>query len=165
MENILVSACLLGVHCRYDGKCQDIPEFAKHLPQLMEKYNLIPVCPEVFGGMTTPRLPSEIVSGKEGNEFRVRNSAGEDVTDNFVRGAKEAVHLAKLYNCRYAILKKRSPSCGSGLVYDGTFSKTLVEGDGVAAAMLKEAGVVVLDEESCIMLLKASLDERIINRV
>lgn len=145
MENILISACLMGVHCRYDGKCQDIPAFAKMLPQLINRYNLIPVCPEVFGGMTTPRFPSEI----DAKTQKVVNSAGEDVTENFQRGAREALHLAKLYNCRYAILKKRSPSCGSGLVYDGTFSKTLKEGDGVATKLLKSEGIEVLDEENC----------------
>ncbi len=149
MENILVSACLMGVHCRYDGKCQNIPEFADRLPKLMEKYNLIPVCPEVFGGMTTPRLPSEIISGHSTDGVALKNSAGEDVTANFVRGAKEAVALAKLYNCHYAILKMRSPSCGSGQVYDGTFTKTLIEGDGVTAKLLKAEGVVVLNEENC----------------
>ncbi len=143
MENILVSACLIGVHCRYDGKCQNIPEFMDKLPILMKDYNLVPVCPEVFGGMTTPRLPSEILDG------RVVNIQGEDVTDNFVRGANEAVRLARLYNCRYAILKKRSPSCGSGMVYDGKFSKTLTEGDGIATSLLKQQGVIVLDEDNC----------------
>ena len=149
VENILISACLMGVHCRYDGKCQDIPVFAEKLPQLMERYNLIPVCPEVFGGMTTPRLPSEIVNSKGQEKMKVVNKAGEDVSEHFERGAREALHMAKLYNCKYAILKQRSPSCGSGFVYDGTFSKSLVKGDGVASAMLKRAGVEVLDEENC----------------
>lgn len=147
MENILVSACLLGVHCRYDGKCQNIPSFEEKLPSLLERYNLIPVCPEVFGGMTTPRYPSEIVAGRE--ELQLVNSQGEEVTKHFIKGAEETLHLAKLYNCRYAILKKRSPSCGNGQIYDGTFSKTLVDGDGVTAAALKVYGIKVMDEENC----------------
>ena len=136
-----MSACLLGVHCRYDGKCQNIPEFEEKLPKLMEKYNLIPVCPEIMGGLSTPRIPAEITPEKS-----VVNKEGKDVTEQFKRGGWEAVNLAKLYNCHYAVLKARSPSCGSGQVYDGTFSKTLVTGDGIAAEMLKKHGVRVLSE-------------------
>lgn len=148
MENILVSACLIGVHCRYDGKCQNIPEFEQMLPKLMEKYNLIPVCPEIMGGLSTPRLPAEIVL-----ETSVVNKEGNDVTGQFKRGGLEAVHLAKLYNCRYAVLKARSPSCGSGQIYDGTFSKTLVEGDGITAGMLKKHGIEVFNENNFTVLL------------
>lgn len=138
-----MSACLLGVHCRYDGKCQRIPEFERELPKLMEKYNLIPICPEIMGGLSTPRAASEIVSGSS-----VVSKEGRDVTEQFKAGGMEAVHLAKLYNCKYAILKARSPSCGSGQIYDGTFSKTVTEGDGIAAGMLKEVGVKVFTENS-----------------
>lgn len=138
-----MSACLLGVHCRYDGKCQSIPEFERELPKLMEKYNLIPICPEIMGGLSTPRAASEIVSGSS-----VVSKEGRDVTEQFKAGGMEAVHLAKLYNCKYAILKARSPSCGSGQIYDGTFSKTVTEGDGIAAGMLKEVGVKVFTENS-----------------
>lgn len=138
-----MSACLLGVHCRYDGKCQNIPEFEEKLPKLMEKYNLIPVCPEIMGGLSTPRIPAEITPEKS-----VVNKEGKDVTEQFKRGGWEAVNLAKLYNCHYAVLKARSPSCGSGQVYDGTFSKTLVMGDGIAAEMLKKHGVRVLSENN-----------------
>lgn len=145
MENILISACLLGVHCRYDGKCQNIPEFERKLSGLMEKYNLIPICPEIMGGLSTPRVPAEIVSGN-----LVVGKEGQDVTVQFKRGGLEAVHLAKLYNCKYAILKARSPSCGSGQIYDGTFSKTLTDGDGITAGMLKEAGIKVFTENEII---------------
>ncbi len=157
MENILVSACLLGVHCRYDGKCQDIPEFSMKLPKFMEKYNLIPVCPEIMGGLSTPRTPSEIVRGNcaecgsgEGEEApdKVVSKEGTDVTKQFERGGCEAVHLASLYDCRYAVLKARSPSCGSGQIYDGTFSKTLTKGDGIAAGMLKKQGVRIFNENN-----------------
>lgn len=147
-ENILVSACLMGVHCRYDGKCQNIEEFDEKLPLLMEKYNLIPVCPEVYGGLTTPRKPSEIKGD------RVCNCAGEDVTEQFERGANEALRLAQRYDCKKAILKFRSPSCGSGYVYDGTFSKTVIEGDGITARLLKANGIAVYTELDCEKLIK-----------
>ena len=172
MENILVSACLIGVHCRYDGKCQDIEHFNEKLLQLMEKYKLIPVCPEVYGGLPTPRIPAEIVSGNLKvahnqslscvhenalSKRNVINKAGVDVTAQFEAGAKEACYLAKLYNCKYAILKKRSPSCGNGQIYDGTFSKTLVDGDGITTAALKAQGIIVFDEDSCGELLNCDL--------
>lgn len=135
-ENILISACFLGLHCRYDGKAVQLD----HIKELMDKYNLIPVCPEIFGGMGTPRKPAERIGDK------VINSAGEDVTYYFERGAREALKLAKLYNCRYAILKERSPSCGYGKVYDGTFSGNLIDGNGVAAELLADYKVTVLGE-------------------
>lgn len=150
MENILISACLLGVHCRYDGKCQNIPEFERKLPKLMKKYNIIPICPEIMGGLSTPRVPAEIVSGSQAakgvNIINVMNKGGTDVTEQFNRGGMEAVHLAELYNCKYAILKAKSPSCGSGQIYDGTFSKTLIAGDGITAAMLKAQGIKIFTE-------------------
>lgn len=174
MENVLISACLIGVHCRYDGKCQNIEHFNEKLPQLMEKYNLIPICPEVYGGLSTPRIPSEIVCGhlsddtdKEAVNFedkntmtkrRVINKDGIDVTRQFESGAKEACYLAKLYNCKYAILKKRSPSCGSGQIYDGTFSKTLTDGDGITAAALKAQSIAVFNEDNCGELLTSIKD-------
>lgn len=163
MENILVSACLFGVHCRYDGKCQQIDGFDEIRKELMEKYNVIPVCPEIYGGLATPRLPAEIVFlendsaaglNKNGRKT-VINKAGEDVTQQFEKGAKEVCYLAKLYNCKYAILKKRSPSCGSGHIYDGTFSKNIINGDGITAEKLKEQGVIVLNEETCVELLNS----------
>lgn len=157
MENVLISACLMGVHCRYDGKCQNIEGFDEKLTELMSKYNLIPVCPEILGGLSTPRIPAEILkeSKAEDNSARallgrrVINKEGADVTEAFERGADEVVHLAKLYNCRYAILKERSPSCGSGRIYDGTFSKTLTSGDGITADRLKEQGIEVFSELTC----------------
>lgn len=142
-ESVLVSACLMGVHCRYDGRCQDIPEFAKKLPRLMERYNLIPVCPEILGGMATPRVASERKDGA------VVNKCGEDVSTCFERGAVETLNLARLYGCRYAILKQRSPSCGCGQIYDGTFTGTLTKGDGVTAQLLKCNGIAVFNEENC----------------
>ena len=136
MENILVSACLLGVACRYDGKRK--PNEA--VIALKEKYNLIPVCPEIMGGLPTPRLPSEI----RGETVIMEN--GEDVTDKYSKGAEETLRLARLFGCGKAVLKEKSPSCGSGRIYDGTFSKTLTEGNGVTAGMLLANGIMVAGE-------------------
>lgn len=136
MENILVSACLLGVACRYDGKRK--PNEA--VIALKEKYNIIPVCPEIMGGLPTPRLPSEI----RGETVIMEN--GEDVTDKYSKGAEETLRLARLFGCGKAVLKEKSPSCGSGRIYDGTFSKTLTEGNGITAGMLLANGIRVAGE-------------------
>ncbi len=133
---ILVSACLLGVKCRYDGR----DNFFHKLSALKEKHTLIPVCPEIMGGLPTPRAPSEVQDG------RVISNAGDDVTENFRRGAMEALRLAEFFGCGCAVLKERSPSCGLGSIYDGTFSKTLVPGSGVTAALLTENGITVYGE-------------------
>ncbi len=143
MENILVSACLLGIGCRYDGKHKADPEVLK----LKERYNLIPVCPEIFGGLPTPRVPSERIGDK------VMMKDGRDVTDNYQRGAREALELCRIYNIKAAILKERSPSCGKGLVYDGTFSGTLTERDGVTAELLLSEGIRVIGESEINILL------------
>lgn len=135
--NILVSACLVGVACRYDGKRIEI---GGDILRLMERHTLIPFCPEVYGGLTTPREPSEIRGG------RVYSRDGRDVTKSFLYGAEQALSLARLYGCTAAVLKARSPSCGSGRIYDGTFSGTLVDGDGFTAAFLRSAGIAVYSE-------------------
>ena len=137
-ERLLISACLLGVRCRYDGESKPLP--AEILAPLMEKYELIPVCPELFGGLSTPRNPSE----RRGS--RVVMNSGEDVTAQYARGAAEALRLARLFSCETAVLKERSPSCGSGEIYDGTFSGKLTAGDGVTAEMLKSQDIAVLGE-------------------
>lgn len=137
-KKAIVSACLLGVECRYDGGSNKLPD--EKLSELKEKYELIPVCPECYGGLTTPRVPSERVGDK------VLSKTGTDVTDEFSRGAQAALYLAKLFGADTAILKENSPSCGSGTIYDGSFSGTLIPGDGVAAQLLKENGVTVLGE-------------------
>ena len=142
--NILVSACLMGVKCRYDGG----GELAPGIRELMERCHLVPVCPEIMGGLATPRTPAERQDG------RVVTQDGQDVTGAYLRGAEEAVRLAKLFGCRYALLKERSPSCGSGRVYDGTFTRNLIPGDGVAAARLREEGLTVYGESSIGQLLK-----------
>ncbi|MEE1043468.1 MAG: DUF523 domain-containing protein [Clostridia bacterium] len=134
--NILVSACLLGVACRYDGKSKPYTPVI----ELMGKYNLIPFCPEITGGLTTPRPPSEIVGDK------VLNNLNQDVTPQYTKGAQEALRVAKLYNCKYAILKEKSPSCGSGLIHNGKFDGGLTKGDGITAKLLKENGITVFGE-------------------
>lgn len=135
---LLVSACLLGLPCRYDGAAKPAPQVLA----LMEEYRLIPVCPEQLGGLPTPRPPAEC------RGCRVINRAGRDVTAEYVRGAESALELARLYGCRGAILKERSPSCGCGYIYDGSFSGTLIPGDGVTARLLKAHGIPVTGE-SC----------------
>ena len=134
--NILISGCLLGLKCRYDAKEKKLPEIEK----LIEIYNLIPVCPEQLGGLPTPRIPAERVNNK------VVNQAGVDVTKEYQLGAEEALKVAKLYNCKKAILKEKSPSCGCGKIYDGTFSKNLIVGNGVTADLLLKNGIEIFGE-------------------
>lgn len=137
-KNVLISACLLGLNCRYDGNNNSLGE--EKLNELKEKYNLIPVCPEAYGGLTTPRIPSERRAGG------VVNRENEDVTTEFEKGAEIALQLARLFDCDMAILKENSPSCGCGTVYDGTFTGRLVQGNGVTAELLKKNGIVILGE-------------------
>ncbi|MBQ2781362.1 MAG: DUF523 domain-containing protein [Clostridia bacterium] len=135
---VLISACLLGVACRYDGQSRPLSP----VPTFNEHITFIPVCPEQLGGLPTPRLPAEIC----GNA--VIRQDGADITDAYTRGAAEALRIAKLYGCRYAVLKERSPSCGSGTIYDGSFSKTLIDGDGVTAKLLQQNGITVIGESA-----------------
>lgn len=144
--NILVSACLLGTNCKYSGGNN---RRAKVL-ELMKVHTLIPVCPEQLGGLTTPRLPSEIDIGG-GSEVlaghaRVKNKKGEDLTEPFIKGAKETLNLAKLYGCTAAILKANSPSCGCKTIYDGSFSGKHKEGSGVTAQLLLDNGIMVMTD-------------------
>ena len=133
---VLVSACLLGCACRYDGasKAHDA------VLALAEKRRLIPVCPEQLGGLATPR------PGAERQGKRVVTEQGVDVTAQYHRGAEEALRLARLFGCECAVLKERSPSCGCCGVYDGTFSRTLRPGMGVTAQLLTENGIAVYGE-------------------
>lgn len=133
---ILVSACLLGVRCRYDGKSKPHPA----VERLMEQHTLIPVCGEIFGGLPTPRVSAE----RQG--ARVVTADGRDVTAAYRRGAEEVLRLAERYGCKAAILKERSPSCGSGRIYDGTFTDTLTDGWGVTAELLRDHGICVIGE-------------------
>ena len=137
MEKILVSACLLGVPCRYDG--QSKPD--ERVTSLAKHFELVPICPEVEGGLETPRIPAEIVGA------RVIRRDGIDVTENYKKGANRALALVLENNCTKAVLKAKSPSCGKGYIYDGTFSKTLIKGDGVCAKLLTENKIKVFTEE------------------
>ena len=132
---LLVSACLLGCPCRYDGAAKPCPAVLA----LAERHELVPVCPEQLGGLPTPRPPAE----RRGD--RVVTQHG-DVTEQYRRGAAEAVRLARLLRCDAAVLKEKSPSCGRGAVYDGTFTRTLIPGDGVTAEALLAAGIPVYGE-------------------
>lgn len=133
---ILVSACLLGTACRYDGRSKTDAA----VTALLERHTLIPVCAEILGGLPTPRVPAE----RQG--ARVVTRDGRDVTAQYRRGAEEVLHLARLCGAQAAILKERSPSCGSGEIYDGTFSGALTAGWGVAAELLRANGLRVLGE-------------------
>lgn len=137
---LLVSACLLGEPCRYDGASKGLPP--GQLETLMRDHTLIPVCPEQLGGLPTPRTPSERRSD------RVVMRGGTDVTAEYERGARIACALAQQTGAEAALLKARSPSCGSGEVYDGTFTGTLKSGDGVTAERLKALGIPVYTEEN-----------------
>jgi len=134
---ILVSACLLGVCCRYDGGSKP----ADAVLALAPRFHLVPVCPEQLGGLPTPRPRHERAG--EG----IVSEHGQDGTEAFERGAQEALRIAQITGCRRAILKARSPSCGVGEIYDGTFSGALVRGDGVLAEKLKKAGIAVGTED------------------
>lgn len=139
MPKILVSACLYGECTKYDGTCN----LLKH-PLFLKWKNmgeLIPVCPEVMGGLPTPRPCSEIKDGK------VVNTEGQDVTDNFNKGAQEALKIARENGVTFAILKQGSPSCGCKKIYDGTFSGKKISGMGVTARLLTDNGIVVFDED------------------
>ena len=133
---ILVSACLLGHACRYDG--QSKPHAG--VVELLKKHTLVPICPEVQGGLPTPRSPAEI----QGD--RVVNSEGRDVTDFYLRGAQAALELAKILGADTAVLKERSPSCGSGQIHNGQFDGGLIDGWGVAARLLRDNGITVYGE-------------------
>lgn len=142
---ILVSACLLGIPCRYDG--------AGKADSAIEKlrqggHTLIPVCPEILGGLPTPRPPAERLP-----DGRVVTREGKDVTAEYRSGAEQALALARKQGCALAVLKERSPSCGRGRIYDGTFSRTLIPGSGVAAQLLEENGIPVYGESQLEVLL------------
>ena len=133
----IVSACLCGEICRYDGKTT----LSEKIKTLVDEGKALMVCPEVEGGLTVPRLPCEI------KNCRVINTEKEDKTEPFIIGAEKALHLAKKYNIKKAILKEKSPSCGSNLIYDGTFTRTLINGQGLTTKLLQENGIEVISDE------------------
>lgn len=138
----VVSACLAGIHSRYNGERKAVDAVL----DLIRQGVALPVCPEQLGGLPTPRPPCEIVPGAPGCPARVVNRLGVDQSAEFHLGAQEALRLAQMFGATRAVLKAGSPSCGSGQVYDGTFSGRRVPGDGVLTAVLRAAGIEVLDE-------------------
>jgi uncharacterized protein YbbK (DUF523 family) len=147
MDGYLVSACLLGICTRYDGGCCPVPR----LIQLAARGLAVPICPEMAGGLPVPRPPAEIVGGDGqavlDGQARVLTVDGEDVTEAFLSGARQALETAKRLGIGQAVLKDDSPSCGCRRIYDGTFSGHKVSGQGVTAALLQRNGITVLSEE------------------
>jgi uncharacterized protein YbbK (DUF523 family) len=146
----LVSACLLGVSCRFDGQSCPAPE----LNDLATRGKVVAICPEVAGGLPIPRLPAEIEEASAGldgyavldGRTRVLRSDGVDVTSQFIKGAEAALTVSRQLGIRQAILKANSPSCGAGCIHDGRFSGKTVPGDGITAALLKHSGIHVITE-------------------
>ncbi|AMA73994.1 MULTISPECIES: DUF523 domain-containing protein [Aneurinibacillus] len=144
----IISACLMGCACRYDQKDNRVAE----IEQLVKDGKAIPVCPEQLGGLSTPRNPAEIVGGDGfdvlDGKAKVIDNQGNDVTEQFLQGARQVLLIAQSVNAKEAILKERSPSCGSNMIYNGTFSKTKRKGVGVTTALLMRHGITVQSEES-----------------
>lgn len=152
---IAVSACLLGVACRYDGgskPSQAVCDFIK-----THDVNVVRICPEAMGGLSVPHPAHEITYDAQGNR-RVVDAQGNDSTKAFEGGARAACRSAQRKGCTHAILKAKSPSCGVGEVYDGTFSKTVVDGDGLAAELLRNAGIKLATEKDFDQVFKGDFD-------
>lgn len=139
---ILISSCLVGIDCKYNGK----NNYHKELKELIDSGKAIPVCPEQLGGLSTPRVPAEIIRDKD-NNIKVITKNGKDVTKEYFLGAERALKIAKTLNIELAILKSKSPSCGCGKIYDGNFSKNLIEGNGITTEFFLKNGIKVLTEE------------------
>ena len=137
MEKILISACLVGDKVKYDGK----DNYNDKIPLLLEKYELVPFCPEVEGGLSIPRNPSERVKD------RVKMKDGRDVTHQYEAGAERALNICLYLGIKIAILKENSPSCGTHQIYDGTFSNRKISGMGVTAELLKRRGITIISED------------------
>ena len=135
---IMVSACLLGYNVKYDGKSN----LNNDLVEFLSNYEVISICPEVMGGLSIPRTPAEIIDNKVINKDRI------DVTKEYTLGANKTLEIAKENNIKIAILKERSPSCGSINIYDGTFNHQLIDGLGMTAKLLKENSIIVLNENN-----------------
>jgi len=144
MEKLLISACLMGENCKYNGGNNYTPT----VERLKERYELVRVCPECLGGLPIPHPPAERVGE------RVAAKTGEDVTAAFHLGAEKTLEIAREQGVKLALLKERSPSCGFGSIYDGTFTGTVVKGNGVAAELLAQDGVVIYGESAIETLLK-----------
>lgn len=143
----LISACLCGVNCKYNG----LNNLNDKCLELLRKGEALLVCPEQLGGLNTPRIPSEILGNAkdiiELNKGKVINKEGKDVTNEFLKGAKEALKIAKEANIKKAILKESSPSCGSNFVYDGSFTGNKIKGKGITAYLLEKEGIEIISEK------------------
>ena len=140
MEKLLISSCLLSISSRYDGKSKKVLS-DEQIALLNRKYQLVPFCPEIYGGLPTPRTPSE----RQGAEVYMKD--GTRVTENYEKGATEALLLCETLGIKKALLKAKSPSCGKGKIYDGSFTGTLKEGNGVSCERLLEKGIAVFTED------------------
>ncbi len=147
---VLVSGCLLGIPCRFDGTSREVSE----LRSMLAGYQFISFCPEAAGGLKSPRPPAEIQNGDGAGVLegiaKVVNEDGRDLTEEFLKGAEAVAKLAQKHHPDFVVLKAKSPSCGVGLIYDGTFSSTLRKGDGVTTALLRSIGVKVYPEQDFI---------------
>lgn len=140
---ILVSACLAGFNCRYNGgNCCKSEIF-----ELLSKGEAVPVCPEILGGLSTPRNPIEVVR-KSSRKTIVLDSKGSNLTEELITGARKCLDIAKLNNVKIAVLKSKSPSCGYGQIYDGSFTGKLIKGNGLTADLLSKHGIKILNEEN-----------------
>ena len=135
---VLVSACLLGYNCKYNGK----NNLNSKIVELLKTHEVIPVCPEMFGGLSCPRIPCEKVGD------RILDKEGNYCTKQFIKGAEEALNIAKEKQVDFAILQKRSPSCGNSVIYDGTFKGNLIAGNGVFAQKLQSLNIPIMEAES-----------------
>ncbi len=135
---IIVSACLVGVNCKYNGG----NNYSDKVKEFLKDKQYVIICPEQLGGLTTPRKPSEINKNN-----KVMSCEDEDVTENFIKGAEESLKIAKMFNCKQALLKEGSPSCGCNLIYDGTFTGNKISGMGITAALFNENNIEVFSEK------------------
>ncbi len=148
-EKILASACLLGERVRYDAQVMKITD--ERIFRWAKEKRFVPICPETMGGLCVPRVPCEIEAGKTAQDVlegkaKIIGADGRDYTGDYLFGAEASVNLAKRNNVRFALLKQKSPSCGTKTVYNGEFNQTLISGTGLAALMLQAAGITVFDE-------------------
>jgi len=138
---IVVSSCLCGINCKYSGE----NNLNGNVLKLVNEGKAVPICPEQLGGLKTPRNPAEII--EKNGEIKVMTEAGADVTNEFLLGAKRSLEIAKVLGAKKAILQRRSPSCGFGKIYDGTFSGKLIPGNGLTVRLFLENGIEVISDE------------------
>ena len=150
---ILISSCLLGLNCRYDGQSKFYPE----IENVINRFELVPFCPECYGGLPTPRDAAEIQLNDEG--IKVVTTRGNDVTKEYENGANSALFLCKKFGITVALLKAKSPSCGKGKIYDGTFSANLTDGNGITADLLLKSGIKVYNENEIDLLLENEVEK------